>query len=464
MSGFSIFTIQYLLGWGAVSSEENIMPRNQKSLLGTWRFTCCVLSACFLVSVSFRPGSIGAQEGGNSQRILGVAKAQELVQRSTEKTGVDLNDVVQLDIEVARVLSRTRGLLSLNGLRTMDAQIAQALTSGDSKLVLRLNGIEELSPQAASHLANAGYLELNGLHPARETLRELGKCKGTLHLPKLQSLDAETALFFAEGPWRLYLNGLTSIDVDVARALSICKGELSLDGISFLTDQAAEELSGHSGGISLGSLRKLSHVRLAQRLAESRVGVSLEQLDEISSECLESLVTTMFSLKLGLKEIGYEQAEVLARYRGRLILSRVETLSPDTVDVLLKSNFKLTCSALRKLEDVKLAERLTNDSSKMFGSPSLDSLTESVAEVIARKKMILPLYQVKEITLPVAKILASHQGHLILTGLRTMSDEQAELFAAREGTLRLSRALAISDQARASLENNKRITWSESKR
>jgi len=82
-------------------------------------------------------------------------------------------------------------------------------------------------------------------------------------------------------------------------------------------------------------------------MAESRVGVSLEQLDEISSECLESLVTTMFSLKLGLKEIGYEQAE---------------------------------------------------------------------------------------------------------------------LFAAREGTLRLSRALAISDQARASLENNKRITWSESKR
>jgi hypothetical protein len=53
---------------------------------------------------------------------------------------------------------------------------------------------------------------------------------------------------------------------------------------------------------------------------------------------------------------------------------------------------------------------------------------------------------------------------LILTGLRTMTDEQAELFAAREGTLRLSRALAISDQARASLENNKRITWSESKR
>jgi hypothetical protein len=146
MSGFSIFTIQYLLGRGAVSSEENIMPRNQKSLLGTWRFTCCVLSACFLVSVSFRPGSIGAQEG---------------------------------------------------------------------------------------------------------------------------------------------------------------------------------------------------------EMAESSVGVSLEQLDEISSECLESLVTTMFSLKLGLKEIGYEQAE---------------------------------------------------------------------------------------------------------------------LFAAREGTLRLSRALAISDQARASLENNKRITWSESKR
>ena len=83
-------------------------------------------------------------------------------------------------------------------------------------------------------------------------------------------------------------------------------------------------------------------------MAESRVGVSLEQLDEISSECLESLVTTMFRLKLGLKEIGYEQAEVLARYRGRLIL----------------------------------------------------------------------------------------------TGLRTMTDEQAELFAAREGTLRLSRALA----------------------
>jgi len=61
--------------------------------------------------------------------------------------------------------------------------------------------------------------------------------------------------------------------------------------------------------------------------------------------------------------------------------------------------------------------------------------------------------------LQVAAILAAHKGHLILTGLRQMSDEQAEVFAAREGTLRLSRKMVISEQAKAILEGNKRISW-----
>jgi hypothetical protein len=411
-----------------------------------------------LVVLCFSLEVIHAQDPEVIPQALTIAKAEELVRRSTDKTGVDLDRLLELNIDVARVLSKSRGMLSLNRIRTMDVQTAKALTS-ESKLVLRLNGIEELSPQAAACLARASYLELNRLRPDRETLRELGKCKGALHLNHLESLDTETASFLAEGPFVLQLNGVSEVNADVARSLATCKGTLGLDGISQLSDQAAEELSKHVGGLSLASLRRLSHVGLSQQLVVSRGGVVLGELEEVSLECLETFVSEEFTLKLGIREVRREQAEILARFQGRLTLTRVPSLDQATINVLLKSNGKLTCSGLRKLEDIKLAERLANDSSQMFGSPNLESLTESIARAITRKKVILPLYKLEEIDLQVAAILAAHKGHLILTGLRQMSDEQAEVFAAREGTLRLSRKMVISEQAKAILEGNKRISW-----
>ena len=231
-----------------------------------------------LVVLCFSLEIIHAQDPEVIPQALTVAKAEELVRRSTDKTGVDLDRLSELNIDVARVLSKSRGMLSLNRIRTMDVQTAKALTS-ESKLVLRLNGIEELSPQAAACLARASYLELNRLRPDRETLRELGKCKGTLHLNHLESLDTETASFLAEGPLVLQLNGVSEVNADVARSLATCKGTLGLDGISQLSDQAAEELSKHVGGLSLASLRRLSHVGLSQQLVVSRGGVVLGELE-----------------------------------------------------------------------------------------------------------------------------------------------------------------------------------------
>lgn len=407
---------------------------------------------CFFVE------AIHAQDPETVPQALTVAKAEELVRRSTDKMGVDLDRLPELNVDVARVLSKSRGFLSLNRIRIMDVQIAQALTS-ESKLVLKLNGLEELSPQAAAFLARANHLELNRLRPDRETLRELGKCRGTLHLNQLESLDAETASFLADGPVVLHLNGISEVNADVARSLAACKGTLELDGVSQLSDQAAEELSKHVGGLSLASLRRLSHVALTRRLVKSRGGVVLDKLEEISTECLDTLVAEEFSLKLGLGEIRCEQAEILARFQGRLTLTRVPSLDQEAIQALLKSNAKLTCSGLRKLEDINLAKRLANDSSQVFGSPNLESLNESIARAVTSKKIILPLYRLEEIDLQVAAILAAHKGHLILTGLRQMSEEQAELFATREGTLRLSRKMVISEQAKAILERNKRISW-----
>lgn len=410
----------------------------------------------FLLCFSFE--AIDAQDPEIAPQALTIAKAEELVRRSTEKTGVDLDRLSELNVDVARVLSKSRGLLSLNRIRFMDAQIAQALTS-ESKLVLRLNGIEEITPQAAAFLARSSYLELNRLRPDRETLRELGKCRGTLHLNQLDSLDAETASFLAVGPVVLHLNGISEVDSEVARSLAACKGALVLDGVSQLSDQAAEELSKHVGGLSLASLRRLSNAVLAQQFVNSRGGVVLGDLEEISTECLGTLVTEEFSLKLGLREVRREQAEILARFQGRLTLTRVSSLDQATINALLKSNCKLTCSGLRNLDDIKFAERLVSDSSQMFGSPNLEALSESIAKVITSKKLILPLYKLEEINLQVATVLAAHKGHLILTGLRQMSDEQAKVFVAREGTLRLSRKMVVSEQAKAMLEGNKRISW-----
>jgi hypothetical protein len=386
-----------------------------------------------------------------------VEDARELVKKSTLKMGMSLK-ITELDPEVAAALSHTKGLLSLNGLHTIDAESALALTSTIG-LSLELNGLEEITPQVATALARSGYLRLNALKPGSDVIRELGNRSGSLELNALESLDVESATHLVKQASPLSLNGVKSVSFEVAKVLAASRASISMEGLEELSVDSQNEFAKHTGGWRFQSLRSLQSTMLAENLAGQEVGVALPKLEDVSIDCLSILATSKWSVSLGIRELTVEQAQALSRCNSRLSLTRISQLTKEQIDILLQCPAKLEFRGLSELLDARLAERLAKDASRMLRIDQVESLSGEAAAAIATGKHILPLSKLRSLDSMVASALATHRGHIILSGLDEMSDEHAELFAARDGSLYLSSGMVISDHARQRLESNKQIKW-----
>ncbi|MFN9718360.1 MAG: hypothetical protein ACK58L_06690, partial [Planctomycetota bacterium] len=341
--------------------------------------------------------------------------ARERVRKSTLKMGLSLDHVTMIDSRVAAELSRTQGLLSLNGLRTIDPESAQALTSHGG-LSVELNGLEEISPQVAAALARASYLKLNALKPGPEVIRELGSRSGSLQLNALKSLDVESATHLTRQRFPLSLNGVKSISTDVAKVLADSQASISMEGLEELSADAQDEFSKHTGGWTLRSLRSLHNTKLAQNLAGQRLGVLLPKLEDISTDCLAILATSQTSVSLGLQQLSVEQTRALSKCQSRLSLPRVRRLNKEQIEILLQCPARLELQGLSELLDARLAERLTKDASQMLRVDQVESLSGEAAAAITTGRHILTLYNLRSLDPAVAKALASHRGRLILSG------------------------------------------------
>ena len=147
---------------------------------------------------------------------LTAEQAQALV---TELSVVQVPGA-SLQIETVYGLTTLRRCLSLKGLKSVDAEAAQAIAGYSIGPVL-LDGVATLSDDAARAIAqHKGWLSLNGLTTLSDT--------------------AARALSQHNGP--LSLNGLTTLPDESARSLSQHKGWLSLNGLTTLSDEAAMAL------------------------------------------------------------------------------------------------------------------------------------------------------------------------------------------------------------------------------
>lgn len=427
---------------------------NVGGLCWKWEYFTGILNAQDRTEIPANPQT----KSENRVQLLSATEAREKVRKSTEKMGLSLDGLTDLDAETASILTETRGLLRLSGLRSLDEKTAESLTQNPG-LLLSLNGLTSITPRTASFLARLRYLELNCLKPDAAVSRELGQVNGTLQLNALQSLDVQTAAHLVKLTRKLSLNGVKSISSDVAKELAASRAVISLDGIEDLTDEAAAAIATRPGGWSFGSLKRLQHSGLARAIAMESRGVFLGKLDTVSLDCLVALTDCPDAVTLGIKELTKEEAEALSKCKLRLTLNRLPTVPEDAIEVLLDSSFSLHMPALRELNNVELAERLTQSSGYMFSVQKLESLSEPIAKVFTTKKGMLPLVKVKTIDLAVAKILAEHPGNVVLSGLTEMSDEQAEVFAGRQGKLFLSSETLMSEKARRLLSTNENVTW-----
>ena len=152
---------------------------------------------------------------------------------------LSLDGVTKLDADTAEALAEFKiQLLTLEGLKTLDTDTAQALAEFKG-LGLSVNGVITLDTDTAKALAEfkGQGLYLNGLETADAgAFKELLALKAWVwngHLPKLTSLDADTAkMLAANEKWNGRLPALTAFEthdsVAIAQALATTKGPLSL--------------------------------------------------------------------------------------------------------------------------------------------------------------------------------------------------------------------------------------------
>jgi|LakMenEpi03Aug12_release.lakeMendotaPanAssembly.Ray.scaffolds.fasta_scaffold47667_5 beta-lactamase regulating signal transducer with metallopeptidase domain len=311
---------------------------------------------------------------------------------------------VSVQIETGYGPQTMRRCLSLKGLKSVDAETAQAIAGYTIGPIL-LDGLPTLSDDAARALAqHKRPLSLNGLTTlSDEAARALSQHKGWLSLNGLTTLsdEAAKALGQHDGDW-LYLNGLTTLSDAAAGALAQNKCDhLFLNGLTTLSDAAARALSRHKGRhLFLNGLTTLS-----ESAAEALAGK--QPLSSISLN--------------GLTSLSAEAATALAKHSGN----------------------KLSLNGLTTLSD-SAAKPLAQHQGRALALDGLTTLSGEMAESLAQHKGGLSLNGLTTISAETAKAFVQHKGRLSLNGLTTISAETAKAFVQHKGSLSLNGLTTLS--------------------
>jgi hypothetical protein len=434
--------------------QRKLVPKSKPIAAIAMGFICLVVQAAGQELVSNDPQHQGSSVKANT---IAIAEAQRLVAKSTIKMGLELDHVTQIDEELAKVLSKSKGLLSLSGLRTLNLQSAKALMNSES-LALRLNGLVQISPDVAKVISQASYLELNALKPNLGVYQAFENRAGRLLLNGIEEIDLPAAKALTNARYPLDLNGLKSISIEVVDVLSNSEIQLALEGIKELSDEAQEMFSKRKETVVFQAISTITNSKFAWKIARQPLNINLPNIDQINPEILGILATSKQQLTLGLFSLNADQARSLESCTCKIVFPQITALDSNVIDILLESSARIELPSLEYLEDARFAQRLSRDASSVFRL-KVDSLNEEIAAGITSKKKVLLLSNLQELEPGVARILAAHQGRLILSGLRSMSDQDAEWFSQRDEYLLLPESINISEQAKAKLKANQQISW-----
>jgi hypothetical protein len=204
----------------------------------------------------------------NGIKVLSAPAAEALAGHNGKLL---LHSLERLDsLELAQKFSRESGELRL-GLKELTPTIAAALANNRGEeasrsqstgrrrdgaaSILRLDHLECLTPETAEALAaHEGVLVLNGLSTLQPEVAALlakrvgnrkNGSKGTLVLNGLSRLSPESAAALAAFPGELVLKALTELSPETAAALSKHPGRLHLTGLTRLPETVRTVLGAH---------------------------------------------------------------------------------------------------------------------------------------------------------------------------------------------------------------------------
>ena len=363
--------------------------------------------------------SLGAPEPSGLNSLSDIATAS----LSAHEGALSLDDLQQLSDSNVDGLSKHVGPLSLNGVTSLSDNQIDRLSSHAGNLYL--NGLTELTPTAAASLGNH---------------------KGVITLAGITSISAEAALNISSHDGDIFL-GVTSISVAAAENLASHKHSLFLPGIEYLAAEEAEALALHEGQLFLDGIKSLSE-SAAAGLGLRNGYLSLAGLDELTDEAMKHLSNHRGFLDLrDLHQLSLESAAALSTHRGGLDLSEVSRLE----DIETAKYLAQTQGALH-LDDLnRITFAVAHELSKHVGPLTLNDLREPSAktlEALSQHTTYLQLNRVLILTQQGAKAMAdNHKGVLCMDGIQSLSDEVAEVLARHQGHLYLRGLKDISLEA-----------------
>ena len=197
-------------------------------------------------------------------------------------------DVVAASGLWGTISDRDRALV-WNG-RCLDSE--QALSLAGNRFSVFLPVLQELGPEAASHLGTCtgilDFVKLETIDAA--TANALAGTREALRFHAITALDAVTAGGLARSSCTLKLDGLADLAPGVAAALARHHGTLSLNGLAEISAEEADHLADHEGALCLNGVRRLSDAA-ARALARSRHALHLNSVETLSVEAAAALAT-----------------------------------------------------------------------------------------------------------------------------------------------------------------------------
>jgi hypothetical protein len=318
----------------------------------------------------------------NSELASLLSSAKEII----------LDELVDIDEDVAKCFAKCSSKISLNGLKQISCTTAEVLASSTASLsldgltvisedlyvvlsrhqgpALSLNGISMISNKSASALsAYAGELSLNGIQTLEncdghiELMKQIIKNCDCIWLPSLMYAPEPILSLLVKKKSLLNLSGLENITESDSKILSTHIGELHLRGLSgVISSEVALNLCKHNGVITFGAdknftynLEDSGHIALLKKILKDEKDYSIyschvensvdeQKLKELSIPVVEILSTFVRDLVFrDLLAITDQCANVLLRCKCEsLSFDSIKQLSPSVAKIIAKH--KKTCN------------------------------------------------------------------------------------------------------------------------
>ena len=396
---------------------------------------------------------------------LSPTEARRLI--ATSEYSIDLDELGEVSLEVALILARFKGDISLAGLHHLEPAAAQAFRV--HRAALSLNGLSQLSSPVADALAShPGHLNLDSIPTLTlEIATVLSRhCGGLLSLDSVRVLSQEAAALLARRHGNLSLDALESLDEPMAALFAQHSGDLSLYGLRRVSSAAITVLADHASlfvsddiQTRLDAEKKSGKQKNPHRkrtgepppvprdekelpaAGQSATPPSIPEQPHYPDAPLGSNLESALPVEVGLDSTPARPAalperpitaqdirRILRHFQGdELPLDSVIRLSSDVAEALLENRaFHLSLNGLQ-------------------------SLSPEVAAILARRGNSLSLNGLKNLPTDGASALAKHCGWLSLDGLSSLSLDVAKSLSKHEHSLSLKGIESLSDEVAAAL-------------